>query len=156
MLEKDSFFSTQVSLVSPGVRGDVPALRGNFHQTSGEGTELPLDRQKVSLRSTKLRSEGTEDRWKATERRLASPEIARVSPDVFWHPAGVLLLSTGVASRRTNLRGIVTQRLHDSTRGRGKRRVRLKIFLLNNVDWGRGIKVGRCSFFASDECVRRE
>ena len=102
---------TRVSLVSPGLRGNVPALRGDVHETSGEGTEVVLDRQKVSLRSTELRLEGTKDRLKATERRFAGPEIARASPDVFWHRANAALFSTGFASGRTNLRGVATKLL---------------------------------------------
>ncbi len=112
MPRKSSVLSTQVSLVSPGVRGNVPALRGDVHETSGEGTEVVLDRKKVSFRSTELRLEGTKDQWKATERRFAGPEIACASPDVFGHPANAALFSTGFASGRTNLRGDATQRLY--------------------------------------------
>lgn len=84
--------STQVSLVSPGFRGNVPALRGDVHETSGEGTE---------------------DRLKATERRFAGPEIARASPDVFLASGWcVALFSTGFVSDRTNFRGDATQRLY--------------------------------------------
>ena len=105
--------STQVSLVSPGFRGNVPALRGDVHETSGEGTEVVLDRQKVSLCSTELRLEGTKDRLKATERRFAGPEIARASPDVFLASGWcVALFSTGFVSDRTNFRGDATQRLY--------------------------------------------
>ena len=78
-------------------------------------TRRPYNRTRVSLRSTELRLEGTEDRWKATKRPLAGPEIARVSPDVFRHPAHAALFSTGFASGRTNLRGVVTQRFHAPT-----------------------------------------
>ncbi|WP_185711865.1 hypothetical protein [Tannerella forsythia] len=140
MLEKDSFFPTQVSLVSPELRGDIPALRGNLPETSGEGTEVVLDRKKVSLRSTELRLERTEDRWTATQRRIEGAEIARVSPGVFWHPAHAALFSTGGVSDRTNLRGDATKRLRAPTSFLVERQLHLKISFLNNTNAKKAVR----------------
>ncbi len=139
---KNSVPSTQVSLVSPEVRGDIPALRGNLPETSGEGTEVVLDRKKVSLRSTELRLERTEDQWTATQRRIEGTEIARVSPGVFWHPAHAALFSTGGVSDRTHLRGVATKRLRAPTSFLVERQLHLKISFLNNTNAKRRFEAG--------------